>query len=531
MNKFLQALASVKNTMIAVTGGISGTFAFAPYNYSFCILITVFTLNYFWFQNKNHTRYTFLTLVSLIYPTVFWLHTSMTEYSDVPMAVAAFAILLLSAYLSLYHTVLVYLANKIFRGQIFIKNILVIPSFWIIADYLVGNMFTGFPWVYIGYSQTDTFLASLAPIGGVYLITLVIMLSAALFCYTIASRKLITLAASIFVLIFPLFIKDLEFTRPLKDINVAIVQGNIAQEIKWDPSKSEEIFTTFFDESKPYFFGQKKIDLLVWPESAIPELENYVVALLSALDEKARAHKFSFVTGVQTYDTATQNYYNAVIGLGMKDPEGNLIYTPYTGNRYYKRHLVPIGEKVPFEELLRKYGSFFNMPMSSFANGSDVQKNIVSGGLNIATAICYEIAYPHEMLTNMNEDTSLILTVSNDGWFGTPPRKGSTEYWLSRGPLQHANIARMRTLEFQKPVIRATNTGLSAIYSKDGTELLSLPFYQIATEEARVTPYKGLTPFNEYGLLIIFSIVSIMLSVSFIYLLMSIMSKDLAAKR
>lgn len=515
----------LKNILIAVCGGVLGTFAFAPYNFSFSILITVFTLNYFWYQKKYQARYTFLTLVSLIYPTVFWLNTSMTEYSDVPMAVAAIAILLLSAYLSLYHTVLIYIANKMFRGQIFIKNVLLIPALWIIADYLAGNMFTGFPWVYIGYTQTDTFMNALAPIGGVYLITMVILVSVALFWYALTTKRIISYTFSVLVFVLPLFLGNLQFTESLEPISVAMVQGNISQEIKWDPSKAQDIFTTYYDESKPYFSGEKKIDLLIWPESAVPDLENFVEFLLVSLDDRALKNKFAFVTGIQTYSVNTKNYYNAVIGLGLKDPEGMQVYQPFENNRYYKRHLVPIGEKVPFEELLREYGSFFNMPMSSFTPGDTIQPNIIAAGHKIATAICYEIAYPNEMLDNIHDDTSILLTVSNDGWFGVPP-KGTSSYRLSRGPLQHANIARMRALEFQKPVIRATNTGLSAVYDHGANEIMRLPFYQVSSGEVHLTPMVGSTPFGKYGLLIIFSIVSLMLSVSFLYLLMSIMTKE-----
>lgn len=526
MNKILTKLANYKNIFIAIIGGSLGTLAFAPYNYSYAILITLFTLNYFWYQKDSHSRYTFLTLVSLIFPTIFWIHTSMTEYSDVPMIVAIIALLIFSAYLSIYHSFLIYLANKIFRGQIFLKNVLVIPSLWILADFLVGYMFTGFPWVYLGYTQTDTYLNALAPIGGVYLITLVLLLATSLLCYAFITRKILSIALAFIIILCPIFIKDLSYTRPLNEMKVALVQGSIAQEIKWDPKKANDIFETYYDQSRDYFLGTKEVDLLVWPESAMPELENHIVSLLLALDQKALQHRFAFVTGIQTYKLENKNYYNAVLGLGLKDLKGEQVYTPYIGNRYYKRHLVPIGEKVPFEELLRKYGSFFNMPMSSFSRGDQKQENIIAHGIKLATAICYEIAYPNDLIVNLHENTSAILTVSNDGWFGLSPSANNKTYWLSRGPMQHANIAKMRALEFQKPVIRATNTGLSAIYDHRGKMILSLPFYEISTKEAKVTPRVGLTPFNEFGSVIILSIVSFLLSIAFVTLLMTIMTKD-----
>ncbi len=512
----LNRLYRLKDYALAVMAGLTGSFAFAPYNLSYLSFIALFVLFWFLYGKQCQARKSWVLLTSWSFFTIFWIHVSMTHYSDVPMVVAVIVLLIFSAYLTGYHALVIYLANRIFCGQMFLKNVLAVPAGFVIADYLTGHVLTGFPWFYLGYSQTDTFLNSLAPIAGVHSITLCMLVVTALFFHAAHSRKLWYAATSLIILTITANL-NLEFTEPLEKKSVALVQGNIAQQIKWDPSQAGNIFETYIKLSKPYLNGEKHTDILVWPESAVPDLENYTANVLNHLDLLTKKYQTSFITGIQTYHPGDETYYNAVIGLGIIDSEGKIPYRYQDGNRYYKRHLVPFGEKVPFEETLRKYGSFFNMPMSSFSNGSEVQENIRASDLKIATAICYEIAYPDEMLVNIHPDTSMILTVSNDGWFGTYDLK-TGKYYVSAGPYQHAEIARMRALEFQKPVLRATNNGITSIIAHDGTAL-NLPLYHEGVLTGTIIPRTGSTPFETYGFTIVFSIVWAMLLVAFSSLL------------
>lgn len=521
MNK-MSILKKLLNPIFAILGGILGTFAFPPYDYSFTIFVSFIILNYFIFRKKHQAKYTWLFLTSLYFPTIFWIHTSMTEYSNVPLYIATVFILLFSLYLSCYHTLSVFLANKLFRGQLFIKNVFIIPAFFVISDYLVGHLFSGFPWLYIGYTQTTSYVKSLAPIGGVYLINLFIYVFCALLVYSIFCKNIKTFACALIMLTIPSFAKDDIYTTEKDEITVAMVQGNIPQQIKWDRTKINDIFQVYYQESQRFFTGQESVDILIWPESAFPDLENYLANQLDALDRVSKEQNMSFISGIQYYDVGKKSYFNAVLGIGLQDLENKNHYIYGEGNRYYKRHLVPIGEKVPFEDILRKLGPIFNMPMSSFTPGDEIQKNILAKGNNIATAICYEIAFPDELIANVNNDTSLILTVSNDGWFGTYDQNNQS-YKLSRGPSQHANIAKMRAIELQKPVLRDTNNGLTIAYDYNGNTIGKYPYYKVGTLKIDVKPRIGMTPFNSHGLLIVISIIGFMLLISFSYILLLMM--------
>ncbi len=507
--------------LTAVLAGLAGSFAFAPAEQSYLIFITLWVLFRLLYLPRKQARKCWVLLGSLCFFTTFWIHLSMTEYSDVPMILAVVVMILFALYLSSYHALAIFLCNRLFRGQLFIKNILAVPACFILADYAAGHILTGFPWVCLGYTQIGTVFGNLAPVTGVHGITLALLLVTGLTYHGLRVRHLWHVAAAL-LLVSVTTVCGGTYTQPEKPVRAVLVQGNIMQQIKWDPARAGEIFSTYYQLSRPYFLGEEKTDLLIWPESALPDMENNIGDLIAKLDLMAQRQDFSFITGLQTYQPQDQAYYNSVLSVGVQDsPED--IYTFLSGNRYYKRHLVPFGEKVPFQEILRRYGSFFNMPMSSFSNGPDEQENIAAKGVRIASAICYEVAFPDEMQENIHDTTTLLLTLSNDGWFGTY-NPATAEYHVSAGPYQHAAIARMRAMEFQKPMIRATNNGLTAVYDADGTVLAELPFYQQGVLTVSVTPRHGSTPFGIHGYSIVFSVIFGMLLIAGSHLLILMMT-------
>jgi len=200
-----------------------------------------------------------------------------------------------------------------------------------------------------------------------------------------------------------------------------------------------------------------------------------------------RQSNTTLITGIIHYQRVDDidEYYNAVIVLGQPKQEAN--HAP-KHDHYYKNKLLPIGEFVPFEDLLRPIAPLFNLPMSSFQRGGEDQLNLTASNVHIATAICYEIAFNQILVKTVKPDTDFILTVSNDAWFGG-----------SIGPDQHLEIARMRAFEFQRPVLRSTNTGITAIYDAQGQEVGRIAQFETAVLRADVIPYQGTTPFNHYG--------------------------------
>lgn len=209
---------------------------------------------------------------------------------------------------------------------------------------------------------------------------------------------------------------------------------------------------------------------------------------LANVDSAMREHKTGFLTGIQYLDMSERRFYNGVIGMGQIDNDGLQSYQYAHGNRYYKQHLVPIGEFVPFGDLLRPIAPFFNLPMSSFSRGAPEQENILVRGHRFATAICYEMAFSEELRRNVHADTDYLLTVSNDTWFGT-----------SHGPWQHMDITRMRAIEFGKPVIRATNSGVTLAIDAHGQPIKMLPQFEQQVLRVDVAPASGQTPYNRFG--------------------------------
>ena len=209
---------------------------------------------------------------------------------------------------------------------------------------------------------------------------------------------------------------------------------------------------------------------------------------LESLDKAMKVNDTGLLAGIIHYDLKQQRFFNTVLGMGVQDAEGKESYYYEHKNRYYKYHLLPIGEFVPFEDLLRPIAPFFNLPMSSFSRGDEVQPNLIAKGLKFAAAICYEIIFPDEVRRNVQPDTDFLLTVSNDAWFGT-----------SIGPWQHMEIARMRALELARPLLRDTNTGITIVTEIDGSIIAQIPQFEAGVLRAEVRPAHGQTPYLRFG--------------------------------
>lgn len=225
-------------------------------------------------------------------------------------------------------------------------------------------------------------------------------------------------------------------------------------------------------------------DIIVWPEAAIPAFEIEVPSFLRNIDAAAKMNNSAIITGVVNQGEDGQ-FYNSILSLGV-NPYGD--YSFDMDKRYHKHHLLPFGEFVPFEDVLRPLAPFFNLPMSSFSRGDFVQPNIVANGKHMDPALCYEIIFSEQVRQNVTDDTDFILTLSNDAWFGH-----------SIGPLQHMEIARMRALELGKPLIRSTNNGVTAVTDHKGKIIEQIPQFETAVLRAELVPTDGQTPYRIVG--------------------------------
>lgn len=341
---------------------------------------------------------------------------------------------------------------------------------------------TGFPWLWLGYSQIDGPLAPFAPIGGVELLTLLIVISASSLAYAIIHKRWAVSIIPMVILASGFGIRNIDWVtpNPEKTTSVALIQGNIDQELKWLPSQRWPTIMKYTDLSRENWDA----DIVIWPEAAIPAFESEVSSFLSNLDSAAKMNSSAIITGVVN-QAENRKYYNSVLAIGTT-PYGDYRYD--VNQRYHKHHLLPFGEFVPLEALLRPLAPFFNLPMSSFSRGDFVQPNIVANGRHLAPALCYEIIFNEQVRQNVTEETDFILTLSNDAWFGR-----------SIGPLQHMEIARMRALELGKPLIRSTNNGVTGVTDYKGKIIELAPQFETAVLNAELTSTDGMTPYRTVG--------------------------------
>jgi apolipoprotein N-acyltransferase len=321
------------------------------------------------------------------------------------------------------------------------------------------------------------------PIFGELGLQLIVLLLAAL--STLAMRKALL---SIFSLtVVGLALNYITWYQPTGEhAKLALVQGNIEQSMKWQADNEMPTMLKYYEMSQPYL---ENTDILIWPEAAVPRLEVLATEYLKEVDRVSAQANSAIITGSVDYQPDTNFAFNNLLVLGKKyedDQYGHYRYLD--NNRYSKHHLLPIGEFVPFESVLRTLAPIFDLPMSSFSRGSYQQDNLIANDVRLSPAICFEIAFPEQVRANLYDDSDVILTVSNDAWFGD-----------SHGPWQHLQIAQMRALEFAMPVIRATNNGVTAVIGSDGGILAQLPQNQAAVLTHELALVSSYTPFKRFG--------------------------------
>jgi apolipoprotein N-acyltransferase len=346
---------------------------------------------------------------------------------------------------------------------------------WTLCEIFRGWFLTGFPWLSLGYSQIDTPLAGYAPVLGVYGVSWLVASCAGLGCLIVVGNyrtRLAALCAIATIWLGGFLLGTIEWSEPHGEpLKIRLVQGNIAQYQKF----MADLLIPSIETHKRLSETSEKIDLIVWPESAIPTFFYRIDEELREFTEQKSAEGVRVLTGGFVYDRASGDYYNSLRMLD--DPDAY----------YHKKHLVPFGEFLPFRSVLDFLSEYIAIPMSDLSSGANRGKGISVNGQRIGASICYEDAFGAEQLYALPE-ASLLINVSNDAWFGD-----------SIAPHQHLQMARMRALEVGRYVIRATNTGISAFIGPHGKVIKSAAQFKRVTLTARVVPRKGLTPYASTG--------------------------------
>ena len=476
--------------LLLIAAGAATTLAFAPYTLWWLPLITLAVLVYQLQQSRSARQAAwrgFSFGLGWFGVGISWVHVSIDQFGGLPLAGSLGLMALLVAYLALFPAFALWLSHKLASQR---AMPLLFAACWTLAEWLRSVMLTGFPWLSMGYSQTEAGLSQLAPLIGQNGISFLLAFSSAALVQLLRSQPALwrygylLLAGAVFA-ISPLLagLKGWQYNG--QTLSVLLVQGNIKQELRWAPEQEWPTMLKYLDLTRPNF----NVDLVIWPEAAIPRLEPLAQDYLANLNRAALYADTAVISGILDYDMNTRQAWNNLVVLGKRNADsGDGDYFYGHSNRYSKYHLLPIGEFVPFESWLRKLAPIFDLPMSSFTPGSYQQPNLVANGYHLLPAICFEIAFPEQIAANMSEQTQLLLTVSNDGWFGD-----------SIGPHQHLQIAQMRALEFGRPLLRATNNGITATVNADGKLNARAEQFvaTVLTDEIRLT--EGQTPYARFG--------------------------------
>lgn len=350
------------------------------------------------------------------------------------------------------------------------------PLLWVIFEWARGWILTGFPWLYLGYAHVDTWLAGWAPVGGVFFLSFICAISGGILFLAWRSRQPMSIATYA-VIVATLWaggavLRPMEWVVPASEepLSVAILQPNVPQEQKWDRRYYRGILDHLERETDA-LLGH---DIVVWPEAAIPDFYQEARHFIDPIAERAALVDTTLITGIP-YRGEGGAYYNSILALGNGDGE------------YFKHHLVPFGEYVPLESVLRGLIAFFDMPTSHFMGGPEKQEALRVGAFRVAPSICYEVVYPEQVAWGARR-SDLLITISNDAWFGD-----------SIGPLQHLQMARMRALENGRYMIRGTNNGISAIIDQRGRIQGATEQFVASTLTGEVEPMLGKTPFGSFG--------------------------------
>ena len=410
-----------------------------------------------------------------------WIYVSIHDYGAASPLLAGGLTLAFCAAVALFFALPAWLwARYLRRPRPGVAEALAFAALWLAQEAFRGWFLTGFPWLYAGYSQLDGPLRGLAPLGGVWLLSFVLALTAALLCNLLQLRRQhLALASGLSLLLGPWLLaqalNEHAWTHAKGEpLRVAAIQGNVEQNLKWDPDALEAQLALYRDMT----LASPPAELIVWPETAVPVLKEYAEGYLAVMARIASDRQAALITGVplrQANAAGERRFYNAITVLG----EGQ--------GTYLKQKLVPFGEYVPLQDLLRGLIAFFDLPMSDFARGPAQQPLLQAKGLRLASYICYEAVYP-EFAAELARDSDLLLTISNDTWFGR-----------SIGPVQHLQMAQMRALEAGRWMIRATNNGISVLIDPQGRIQSRIPQFQAAILYGEVQAMQGHTPYLRFG--------------------------------
>jgi apolipoprotein N-acyltransferase len=457
--------------VIAFLAGAATVLAFAPFGLYPLAWLTFGVLIHLLIAYPGKAFWTgFWFGLGLFGAGVSWVYVSLHQFGGMPPLLAGTATALFCLLLALFTAAAAWLQARVPAGAT-LRACLLVPAAWTLGEWLRSWVLSGFPWLSIGYAATGWPLQGYAPLLGVLGVSFASVALAGL-AWRIVRREHRLAYAGVFAALVAggEALRHVGWTSPDGGpLPVALLQGNVSQELKFRPERYAQILETYARLAE-----ETRARLIVLPETAVPRFYDQVEpAYLARIEAAARRNSGDLLLGIP-YRAGPEQYYNSVVTLGISPRQ-----------IYHKVHLVPFGEFVPagFGWVLR----IVNIPLSDFMRGAQAQAPLAVAAQRVAVNVCYEDAFG-DQIRRAAEPATLLVNMSNVAWFGD-----------SLAPAQHLQIARLRAVETGRMHLTATNTGITAAIDRDGRVLARMPQFTEGRLEIQAQGYVGATPYVRFG--------------------------------
>jgi apolipoprotein N-acyltransferase len=467
--------------------GIATVAGFEPFGLSALPVLTLAGLFFLWRRAptpRAAAAIGFAFGVGLFGAGASWVYVALAQFGGMEGLPAALATIVFCAYLALFPALTGWATARL-AGVDSAARLTAGAACWTLTEWLRSWLFSGFPWLSVGYAQAQAFLGGFAPVGGVFLVSLAVATSAAMVAFAaqaLPGRRhgaTAVLAGLLAVWVAAYGLGRIEWSRATGDgVAVSLVQGNVPEHLKFEAAYREATLSIYAE-----LVAQAKGRLIVLPESALPMFADEVpVAYVAELRAAVQRHGGDLLVGLFFFEPRTagedeDHYFNSVVSIGTASTQV-----------YRKRHLVPFGETIPAKPIVGWFiRRVLHIPLADQTPGSADQAPFDVAGQRVAVNICYEDAFGGELIRQLPEAT-LLVNVTNDAWYGR-----------SLAAEQHEQIAAMRALETARPMLRATNTGITSIIDHRGAELARLPWFTRGVLEGTIAGRIGTTPYVRYG--------------------------------
>jgi apolipoprotein N-acyltransferase len=458
--------------------GAFAVLSFAPYFIFPASIVSVAGIAYLFIQAKTpkHAfKLGFYFGLGLYGLGIYWIYISLHDFGGMPWWFAGFATFCLCAFMALFVGLVGWLVKW------FGLPLLSVPVLWGLSDWVRSWIFTGFPWLTMGYSQIPhSPLTGFMPIIGVYGVSVMMVFVATLIGYWFAVKpqsliwKRNAIVALVLIIVTGNVLKVVEWTTPIgQPMSVALLQGNIAQNTKWSPETAQNTMNQYVEMALA-----SNAQLIVLPETALPIISSQIdLSIANMLMQHAQKNQGDMIIGMVERNEKTGAYFNSALSFGHAPTQ-----------TYAKNHLVPFGEFIPLKQVFGWiYRDWLNMPLSDLSRGGKYQKPMQLVNQKIAVNICYEDVFGEEIIRQLPAAT-LLVNISNDAWYGQ-----------SYAADQHMQFSQARALETGRYMLRATNTGATAAIDQHGYVLAHAPHDIQTTLNIKAQGFTGSTPYVRWG--------------------------------